>query len=336
MEGLLQVTDLKTYFYTQDGQVPAVDGVSFDIQSGEILGLVGESGSGKSITALSLLRLIPDPPGKIVSGEIRYAGENLLEKNDPDMRKIRGNKISMIFQEPMTSLNPVYTIGYQIREVLKLHQGLAKKAARDKAIALLQSVGFAMPEQRVDHYPHQLSGGMRQRAMIAMALSCRPGLLIADEPTTALDMTIQAQILDILKELREKTRMSILLITHDLGVVSEISDRVIVMYAGKIVEMASVENLFKDPKHPYTKGLLQSIPSIHEKRDRLHVINGVIPRPTDYPEGCRFHPRCDCAQAICARQEPTLETIGPERQVRCWLHVKSRIKREWHEATGSW
>jgi len=322
MEKLLQVTDLKTFFYTHDGTLPAVDGVSFHINAGETLGLVGESGSGKSITALSLLRLIPDP-GKIVSGEIRYAGENLLEKNDLEMRKIRGNKISMIFQEPMTSLNPVFTIGYQIREVLKLHQGLTKKAAWEKAIELLHSVGFAMPEQRVDNYPHQLSGGMRQRAMIAIALSCRPGLLIADEPTTALDMTIQAQILDILKELREKTQMSILLITHDLGVVSEIADRVIVMYAGKIVEMASVEKLFQDPKHPYAKGLLQSMPRIYDKRDRLHVINGVIPRPTDYPEGCRFHPRCDRAQAICAKKEPPLENIGPDRQVRCWLHARS-------------
>ena len=322
MEKLLQVTDLKTYFYTRDGDVPAVDGVSFDIHTGETLGLVGESGSGKSITALSLLRLIPDPPGKIVSGQIHYAGESLLEKTDAEMRKIRGNKISMIFQEPMTSLNPVYSIGYQIREVLKLHQGLGKKAASEKAIQLLQSVGFAMPEKRVDHYPHQLSGGMRQRAMIAMALSCRPGLLIADEPTTALDMTIQAQILDIMKALREKTRMSILLITHDLGVISEIADRVIVMYAGRIVEMASVEKLFKDPLHPYAKGLLQSIPSILGSQDRLHVIKGSIPRPTDYPEGCRFHPRCEYAWDICARQEPPIENLGTDRQVRCWLHSR--------------
>lgn len=322
----MQVTDLKTYFYTNDGEVPAVDGVSFYINKGETLGLVGESGSGKSITALSVLRLIPDPPGKIVSGEIRFAGDNLLGKTDAEMRKIRGNKISMVFQEPMTSLNPVYTIGYQIQEVLKLHQGLTKKAAREKAIQLLQLVGFAMPEQRVDNYPHQLSGGMRQRAMIAMALSCRPGLLIADEPTTALDVTIQAQILDIMKELREKTQMSILLITHDLGVISEIADRVVVMYAGKIVEMASVEKLFKDPKHPYTKGLLQSIPSIHDNRDRLHVIDGVIPRPTDYPKGCRFHPRCDRAQAICAKEEPPLEKLDIERQVRCWLHAQSWSK----------
>lgn len=322
MEKLLQVTDLKTYFYTRDGDVPAVDGVSFDIHTGETLGLVGESGSGKSITALSLLRLIQDPPGKIISGEIRYDGENLLEKTDAEMRKIRGNKIAMIFQEPMTSLNPVYSIGYQIREVLKLHQGLSQKAAREKAIHLLQSVGFAMPEKRVDHYPHQLSGGMRQRAMIAMALSCRPGLLIADEPTTALDMTIQAQILDIMKALREKTRMSILLITHDLGVISELADRVIVMYAGRIVEMASAGKLFKDPLHPYAKGLLQSIPSIYGSQDRLHVIKGSIPRPTDYPEGCRFHPRCDYAWDICARQEPQLENLGTDRQVRCWLHSR--------------
>lgn len=328
MEKLLQVTDLKTYFYTDGGEVPAVDGVSFYINKGETLGLVGESGSGKSITALSLLRLIPDPPGKIISGEIIFEGEDLLHKNDQAMRKIRGNKIAMIFQEPMTSLNPVYTIGFQIQEVLQLHQGLSKKAARKKAIQLLQSVGFAMPEQRVDNYPHQLSGGMRQRAMIAMALSCQPALLIADEPTTALDVTIQAQILDIMKELREKMQMAILLITHDLGVISEIADRVIVMYAGKIVEMASVDKLFNDPKHPYTKGLLLSIPSIHDKRERLHVINGVIPRPTEYPAGCRFHPRCDCAMDICAIDEPTLENIDAERQVRCWLHSQSMSKGE--------
>ncbi|MFZ3048439.1 MAG: ABC transporter ATP-binding protein, partial [Desulfatirhabdiaceae bacterium] len=272
---------------------------------------------------LSLLRLIPDPPGKIVSGKIHYAGNNLLEKNDAEMRKIRGNKISMIFQEPMTSLNPVYTIGYQIREVLKLHQGLAKKAAREQAIQLLHSVGFAMPEQRIDNYPHQLSGGMRQRAMIAMALSCRPELLIADEPTTALDMTIQAQILDIIQALRQKLRMSILLITHDLGVISEIADRVIVMYAGQIVEMAPVETLFNDPKHPYSRGLLQSIPSIYEKRDRLHVIHGSIPSPTDYPQGCRFHPRCDRVQAICTSKAPAMESPDPDRQVRCWLHALS-------------
>lgn len=324
MEMLLQVSDLKTYFYTHDGEVPAVDGLSFYINKGETVGLVGESGSGKSITALSLLRLIPDPPGKILSGQIRFAGDNLLEKNDSDMRKIRGNKISMIFQEPMTSLNPVFTIGYQIQEVLKLHQGLAKKAAREKAIQLLESVGFAMPEQRIDNYPHQLSGGMRQRAMIAMALSCRPELLIADEPTTALDMTIQAQILDIMKALRKKTQMSVLLITHDLGIISEMADRVIVMYAGKIVEMASAEKLFKNPKHPYTKGLLQSIPSINHNRNRLHVINGSIPSPANYPKGCRFHPRCDCAQAICTQKEPALENLDSERQVSCWLHAPSQ------------
>jgi oligopeptide transport system ATP-binding protein len=323
MNVLLQVSDLKTYFYTHAGEVPAVDGVSFEIRTGETVGLVGESGSGKSITALSLLRLIPAPPGKIVSGTIRYEGENLLEKSDADMRKIRGNRISMIFQEPMTSLNPVYSIGYQIREVLKRHQGLAKKAAREKAIELLHSVGFAMPEKQVDHYPHQLSGGMRQRAMIAMALSCRPGLLIADEPTTALDMTIQAQILDIMRSLREKTGMSILLITHDLGVVSELADRVIVMYAGRIVETAPVQTLFSDPKHPYTKGLIQSIPSIHETRERLHVIRGSIPKPTDYPAGCRFHPRCDNAMPLCGKESPVLETIGPDRQICCRLYSRS-------------
>ncbi|MFZ3048051.1 MAG: ABC transporter ATP-binding protein [Desulfatirhabdiaceae bacterium] len=320
MDNLLQVTDLKTYFYTSDGDVPAVDGVSFHIRKGETLGLVGESGSGKSITALSLLRLIPDPPGKIISGEICYEGESLLGKTDPEMRKIRGNKISMIFQEPMTSLNPVYTIGYQIREVLTLHQGLTRKSAREKAIGLLQSVGFAMPEQRIEHYPHQLSGGMRQRAMIAMALSCQPGLLIADEPTTALDVTIQAQILDIMKELKERTGMSILLITHDLGVVSEIADRVIVMYAGQIVESARVDMLFSDPKHPYAKGLLQSIPRLDVDLDRLYVIKGVIPKPTDYPTGCRFHPRCDMAWDKCSRLEPVLENLGHDRQVRCWLY----------------
>jgi oligopeptide/dipeptide ABC transporter ATP-binding protein len=328
MEVLLQVSDLKTCFFTQEGIVPAVDGISFEIHTGETVGLVGESGSGKSMTALSLLRLIPDPPGKIVSGAIRYGGEDLMKKSEAQMRSIRGNHISMIFQEPMTSLNPVFSIGYQIQEVLRRHQGMSRKSAREKSVNLLHSVGFAMPEKQIDHYPHQLSGGMRQRAMIAMALSCQPGLLIADEPTTALDMTIQAQILAIMAALREKTGMSILLITHDLGVVSELADRVIVMYAGKIVETAPVVALFSDPKHPYTQGLLKSIPSIHESRDRLHVIPGAVPKPTNFPAGCRFHPRCGHAMAVCGQEAPTLTPVGADRSVCCWQAGSSGKRHE--------
>lgn len=319
---LLQINDLRTYFISRDGDVPAVDGVSFHINKGETLGIVGESGCGKSITALSIMRLVPIPPGKIVSGEIMFAGTDLLKKTDLEMRSIRGNSISMIFQEPMTSLNPVFTIGSQITEAICLHQKMKQKEAHHQAIDLLRLVGISLPEKRINDYPHQMSGGMRQRVMIAMALSCRPQLLIADEPTTALDVTIQAQILDILKDLKQKLGMSVMMITHDLGVIAEVADRVIVMYAGRIVESARTGELFAAPQHPYTQGLISSIPRVGGQ-GRLHVIKGCVPRPTDFPSGCRFHPRCDHAQEICRVSAPSLEANNQGRLVSCWMHTAS-------------
>ncbi|MCR3921284.1 MAG: ABC transporter ATP-binding protein [Firmicutes bacterium] len=318
-EKLLEIKNVKTYFYTSDGQVPAVDGVSFHINRGETVGVVGESGCGKSVTSLSIMGLIPKPPGKIIAGEILFEGEDLLKLPQKQMRKIRGNRISMIFQEPMTSLNPVYTIGVQIAEAVRLHQGASRKEAMDIVVEGLRLVGIPSPERRVDEYPHQLSGGMRQRAMIAMALSCKPTLLIADEPTTALDVTIQAQILELLKELKQDLGMAMMIITHDLGVVAEVAQRVVVMYAGKVVEEAPVRDLFNDPKHPYTKGLLASIPRLHVKQESLHVIEGNVPNPTEFPAGCRFHPRCEFKMPRCETQEPQLKTIAEGRQVRCWL-----------------
>src|SRR5690554_2681860 len=305
-EKLLSVRGLKTHFYTEDGVVPAVDGISFDLERGGALGIVGESGSGKSVTSLSIMRLIPSPPGKIVAGEILFEGEDLLKKSEAEMRKIRGNDISMIFQEPMTSLNPVFTVGDQIMEAIMLHQRLDKKAAREKAIEMLKLVGIPEPQRRVDEYPHQLSGGMRQRVMIAMALSCNPKLLIADEPTTALDVTIQAQILDLMRKLREELGTAIILITHDLGVIAEMVEEVIVMYAGQIVERTDVRSLFRSPKHPYTEGLLGSLPKLGQKTERLQTIEGVVPSPFNMPEGCRFHPRCKYARDICAVEQPEL------------------------------
>ncbi|NMB10912.1 MAG: ABC transporter ATP-binding protein, partial [Firmicutes bacterium] len=276
---LLAIQDLKTYFYTEDGISRAVDGVSFEIEAGSAFGLVGESGCGKSVTSLSIMNLIPQPPGKIVGGKILFEGEDLLEKNASEMRKIRGNEIAMIFQEPMTSLNPVFTVGNQIIEAIMLHQSLDNVEAREKAIDMLRLVGIPSPQHRIDDYPHQLSGGMRQRVMIAMALSCNPRLLIADEPTTALDVTVQAQILELMRGLQAEFGASILLITHDLGVIAELADEVGVMYAGKIVERADVKSLFADPKHPYTVGLLGSIPRLSEEQDRLSVIEGTVPNP---------------------------------------------------------
>ncbi|NMB12874.1 MAG: ABC transporter ATP-binding protein [Firmicutes bacterium] len=319
---LLEVRGLKTYFYTEDGVVPAVDGVDFTIDKGETLGIVGESGCGKSVTSLSIMRLIPDPPGKIVDGEIIFEGFDLLKKTEAEMRKIRGNDISMIFQEPMTSLNPVFTIGNQIMEAIILHQNLDKGAAREKAIEMLHLVGIPSPDKRVDEYPHQLSGGMRQRVMIAMALSCNPKLLIADEPTTALDVTIQAQILDLMRHLRDEFGTSIMLITHDLGVIAELAERVVVMYAGKIVERADVKLLFGDPMHPYTLGLLGSIPKLTEQQERLQVIDGVVPDPAFMPQGCRFHPRCQEAREICKVQEPDLLQHKPGHEVACWKYTE--------------
>ncbi len=321
-EKLVDVRNLKTYFFTEDGTVPAVDDVSFHINRGETLGVVGESGCGKSVTSLSIMRLIPNPPGKIVSGEMYFEGESLLDKSDPEMRKIRGNDISMIFQEPMTSLNPVYTVGDQIAEAVELHQGLSHQEALEKAVDMLRLVGIPSPEQRVHEYPHQLSGGMRQRVMIGMALSCNPKLLIADEPTTALDVTIQAQILELMKGLKQDLGAAIMLITHDLGVIAEMAERVIVMYAGKIVEEADVFSLFKNPLHPYTEGLLSSIPKLDAPKGRLHVIEGVVPNPLNMPQGCRFNPRCPYAMDKCREEEPPLVDVGEGRYSACWLNGK--------------
>ncbi|MGD8395308.1 MAG: ABC transporter ATP-binding protein [Candidatus Eiseniibacteriota bacterium] len=320
---LLEVRDLRTYFRTDEGLVKAVDGVTFDIDAGETVGLVGESGCGKSVTSLSILRLIPEPPGEIAGGDILFRGRSLLGLSEQEMRSIRGNAISMIFQEPMTSLNPVFTCGFQIMEAIQLHQQLGPAAARERAIEMLRVVGIPSPEQRVDEYPHQLSGGMRQRVMIAMALSCNPALLIADEPTTALDVTIQAQILELIARLREEFGMAVLIITHDLGVVAEVSDRVAVMYAGKIVEYASTRSIFKQPVHPYTQGLLASIPTLGLEIERLAVIPGTVPNPLEFPAGCKFHPRCPLADERCRREEPELEPAPGEagqgpHGVACW------------------
>ncbi|GLI50524.1 MULTISPECIES: ABC transporter ATP-binding protein [Tepidanaerobacter] len=318
-KNLVEVKNLKTYFFTEDGVVPAVDGVDFSIKEGETLGIVGESGCGKSVTSLSILRLVPSPPGKIVDGEILFRGENLLKKSEAEMRKIRGNDISMIFQEPMTSLNPVFTVGEQIAEAIELHQGLDKKQAMDKAVEMLKLVGIPSAEKRVYDFPHQMSGGMRQRVMIAMALSCNPSLLIADEPTTALDVTIQAQILELMKDLKKKLNTSIMLITHDLGVVAEMAENVLVMYAGKVVEYADVRTIFKEPKHPYTIGLMESIPRLDQPREKLYVIEGTVPNPFDMPKGCRFHPRCPEAKDICVNREPELISSN-NHQVSCWKY----------------
>jgi len=323
---LLEVRDLKTHFYTEDGVVPAVDGVSFSLNRGETLGIVGESGSGKSVTSLSVMRLIPYPAGKIIDGEILFEGENLLDKTDEEMRRIRGNEISMIFQEPMTSLNPVFTVGDQIMEAIILHQNVGHRQALDRAIEMLRLVGIPAPERRIDDYPHQMSGGMRQRAMIAMALSCNPKLLIADEPTTALDVTIQAQILDLMMDIKREFTTSIMLITHDLGVIAETADKVMVMYAGKIVESADVISIFKKPAHPYTEGLIGSIPKVNEDCERLSTIEGAVPNPFDMPKGCRFHPRCRYAKNICREQEPQLVDLDSDHQVSCWRPLGYRLQ----------
>lgn len=317
---LLQVKDLKTHFFLEDGVVPAVDGVSFHLNRGETLAVVGESGSGKSITATSIMRLIPNPPGRIVGGEILLNGEDLLKKNEKEMRAIRGNRISMIFQEPMTSLNPVFRVGHQISESLMVHQGLSKQAALEKSIEMLRLTGIPSPEKRVHDFPHQMSGGMRQRVMIAMALCCRPELLIADEPTTALDVTIQAQILDLMQELREQLGTAIIMITHDLAVVAETADRAVVMYCGKLVEEAPVLDLFDNPLHPYTRGLLKSIPHVNDNQERLYMIEGMVPALTQLPPGCSFAPRCPEAQPRCHVEPPSLQEIAPGRRVSCWLH----------------
>jgi len=314
---LLEIDGLRTHFFTQDGVVKAVDGVSFGIRHGETLGVVGESGCGKSITALSVMRLI-ERPGRVVEGSIRFAGRDLLALSDEEMRDVRGNAISMIFQEPMTSLNPVYACGDQIAEAVSLHEGIPRREADARAVEMLGQVGIPDPARRAREYPHQLSGGMRQRVMIAMALSTNPELLIADEPTTALDVTIQAQILELMKALRERNRMAIMLITHDLGVIAEMADHVVVMYAGKVVETADAVTVFERPHHPYAKGLLASIPRLGERRHRLQVIQGVVPNPLNLPRGCLFKRRCPYAMPVCDTPPPNQE-VEPGHLSRCWL-----------------
>jgi oligopeptide transport system ATP-binding protein len=321
---LLEVKDLKTQFFTQDGVVKAVDGVSFHVDQGETLGIVGESGCGKSVSVLSVMRLIPQPPGKIVDGEVMFDGQNLVELSDEEVRQVRGNKIAMIFQDPMTSLNPVLTIGRQIGEALELHMGLNKEDALQRSAELLGMVGIPEAEARLADYPHQFSGGMRQRAMIAMGLACNPQLLIADEPTTALDVTIQAQIVDLVKRLRDEIGMAVIWITHDLGVVAGLADRMMVMYAGVVVEEAPVKSVYGDPRHPYTIGLLGSLPRLDELReDRLQSIEGLPPDLIDPPVGCPFQPRCVYALEKCKTDRPILESVGPRHRVACWVDVTS-------------
>lgn len=321
MQRLLEVKNLRTYFFTEDGVVPAVDGVNFHINAGETLGVVGESGCGKSVTSISILRLVPNVSGKIMEGsEILFQGKDLLKLTEKEMRQIRGNDISMIFQEPMTSLNPVMKIGKQLSEVLILHQNKTKQEALEISIEMLGLVGISRPEKIVHEYPHSLSGGMRQRVMIAMALACNPQLLIADEPTTALDVTIQAQILQLMRKLKSDFNASVMLITHNLGVVAETCQRVIVMYAGKVVEEGSVFEIFEEPKHPYTQGLLRSVPKLHTKTEVLDSIPGSVPNPLKMPKGCRFEPRCSKAMPICKEKQPELTILGEERTVRCFLY----------------
>jgi oligopeptide/dipeptide ABC transporter ATP-binding protein len=325
-EPLIQLKNLTTHFFTPEGVVKAVERVSFGIDKGRTLGVLGESGCGKSVTALTIMRLIPDPPGKILGGEIEFEGSDLLRLSPAAMRQVRGKDIAMIFQEPMTSLNPVYTIGDQIAETYVIHQGMNKTEAFQRAAEMLRLVGIPAPERRVNEYPHQLSGGMRQRAMIAMAMACRPKLLIADEPTTALDVTIQAQILDLMLGLQEEVGMAILIITHDLGVIAEVSDEVVVMYAGQVVEYASIETLFLQPRHPYTLGLMTSIPQLGRKfregKARLKEIPGLVPNLIRLPPGCLFQPRCPMAFQACTQERPPLFSLDEGHGVRCWLVEK--------------
>ena len=324
MANLLEIRDLKTQFFTQDGVVHAVNGISYDLQEGESLGIVGESGCGKSVSVLSIMRLIPDPPGKIVGGEVRFHGQDLSKLSDEEMRHIRGAEMAMIFQEPMTSLNPVLTIGFQIMEALQLHQGMNAREARERTAELLAMVGIPQAADRLDDYPHQFSGGMRQRAMIAMALSCNPSLLIADEPTTALDVTIQAQIVDLVKRLQEKLGMAVVWITHDLGVIARLAERVIVMYAGYIVEEATVKDLYGYPRHPYTIGLLGSLPRLDAAPGtKLISVRGQPPDLVFLPPGCPFVARCDYATERCKHEMPSLEAVGIGHKVACWEKGKT-------------
>ncbi|GAB4335455.1 MAG: ABC transporter ATP-binding protein [Dehalococcoidia bacterium] len=324
---LLEVKDLRTYFYTQEGTVKAVDGTTYEVEEGETLGLVGESGCGKSVSALSILRLIPQPPGKIVSGEIIFQGRDLLKLDEAEMRRVRGNDIAMIFQEPMTSLNPVLTIGRQMTEALELHMDLHGKAARDRAAELLEMVGIPAARNRLDDYPHQFSGGMRQRVMIAMAMSCNPKLLLADEPTTALDVTIQAQILEVMNRLSQEFGTAVIIITHNLGVVARYADRVNVMYAGRVIETALAEELYGNPKHPYTVGLLNSVPRLDETRkEKLVPIEGLPPDLAHLPPGCSFYERCTWRQERCKEEYPPWTLVGDKHYAACWEW--ERVKRE--------
>ncbi len=317
-ERLLEIQDLQVEYHTDDGIVTAVERLDLHLEKGQTLGLVGETGAGKTTTALSIMRLVPDPPGRIVAGAIRFHGEDLLRKRPEEIKRIRGNRISMIFQDPMTSLNPVLTVGFQIEEAVMLHQKLDRKAAGERARAMLELVGI--PPERAGDYPHEFSGGMRQRVGIAMALSCNPELLIADEPTTALDVTIQAQVLELMKSLRERLATSMLLITHDLGVVAEVCDHVAIMYAGSIVEYADVHSLFTSPRHPYTRGLFGSIPSLDEEVERLKPITGLMPDPTALPSGCKFHPRCPQAQEVCRTRVPQAISVGDGHSAACLIY----------------
>ena len=336
MARLLEVKNLRTQFFTQDGVVNAVNGISYTLDEGETLGIVGESGCGKSVGVMSLIKLIPSPPGKIVGGEVWFNGQNLLEMNDNEIRSVRGNKIGMIFQDPMTSLNPVLTIGRQISEALELHLGMDKHQSRARTIELLELVGIPSAAERVDNYPHQFSGGMRQRVMIAMGLSCNPQLLIADEPTTALDVTIQAQIVDLVKKLRDELGMAIIWITHDLGVVAGLADRVIVMYAGMIVEEAPVKDLYADPRHPYTMGLLGSLPRLDEEtHEKLESIEGLPPDLIALPHGCPFYDRCKYRIEKCRTENPTLRSVGVGHRIACWIDVTRdpiTTEQPWQEA----
>ncbi len=324
-EQILQIKNLKTYFYTSEGVAKAVDGVSYSVNRGETLGLVGESGCGKTVSALSILRLIQEPPGKIVDGEIIFEGRDLIKLSSEEIRRIRGNKISMIFQEPMTALNPVFTIGDQISEVYRVHKGLGRKEASDRSIEMLKVVGIPAPERIAHQYPHQLSGGMRQRAMIAMALACNPKILIADEPTTALDVTIQAQILDLMIKLKEEFGSAVILITHDLGIIADTAKNVVIMYAGKVAEMADVKTIFANPLHPYTQGLLKSVPRVdkasenHKTKRRLQEIPGIVPSLYNLPKGCYFNPRCPYVMDICREKDPGLRSGDGGHLASCWL-----------------
>lgn len=328
-EILLEVSGLKTYFQDRKGQVPAVDGVDFILRKGETLGIVGESGCGKSVTSMSILHLLP-PKGRIVDGTIRFKGRDITHLPPAEMAKLRGKEIAMIFQEPMTSLNPVYTVGYQISEIILRHEKVSKKEARARAIEMLRLVNIPAPEKRIDEYPHELSGGMRQRVMIAMALSCNPELLIADEPTTALDVTIQAQILDLMRTLKQTLNTSIMMITHDLGVVAEMSDYVLVMYAGMVMEYSDVRSLFADPLHPYTQGLLKALPRMGESQEKLYVIDGVVPSLYELPTGCRFWPRCAYATERCKHEIPALYEVEG-RKIRCFRYENGVKEAGSHE-----